>query len=96
MKHLTNMLNSFTDADWFDLVVGDYDDQFKPVTEEEQTKSGRWNINIERVFKYLDEVDVYVRVYWTVGATEYQDVEPNYYFEFVKPVQKTITVYERI
>lgn len=85
-KHLINLANI------------DYGPDFK-IIENELIDNDRWSLHYRMIFKYVDKY--YVTSY-SRGATEYQDESP-YEFEDdmiecveVMPIEKTITVYERI
>lgn len=54
--------------------------------------TGRWETTWRVVFKRDDE---YVAVEYNMGATEYQDAEPNAVAYEVYPVQVVKTVYQR-
>lgn len=67
---------------------------FEIVKRKEIIEQRRWHIDYEIVYKDTRN-DTYWVIWWCRGATEQQDDGPeDITFEQVKPVQKTITVYE--
>jgi len=66
--------------------------------QKEMVSQQRWEIHYKGVFKHKPSGKFY-SVGWALGATEEQDVQAFQYhkevgFTEVKPVEKTVTVYE--
>ena len=84
-----------------DLIELSHDDEPDGFTliENDIVDSSRWSIMYELIFGYGDK---FYRSIYSVGATEQQDESPYEYdgdeieCEEVRPVQKTITVYEKV
>lgn len=72
-----------------------YEDcEYTPVTREEIYEQDRWYTYYKQVFKKSD--GTFWELDWGRGSTEQQEYEGDYYFIQVKPVEKTITVYEPV
>ena len=74
-----------------DLIYDEGNQDWWSVTKEEVVETGRWDLLMERVFT---NTEVFIRVNWRVPATEYQEVDLDPTYTQVKPVYKTVTVYE--
>lgn len=79
-------------------IVYDCHEDWQPV-EDDIIESTRWSILHKGVFKHIPTNKYYV-LYWSVGATEYQDERP---FECEEPkpievqqVEKTVKVWENV
>lgn len=86
-KEILIELIDFDEFDSYSVVSGNY------------VESSRWSRHYEMVFKDIT-TDKYYITYYSVGATECQDEAPYEYepdeieVKEVKPVEKTIIVYE--
>jgi hypothetical protein len=66
---------------------------------DELTDNSRWSISHRRIFEFEGK---FYETYYSVGATEQQDESPYEYDDAeiecpeVQPVQKLVTVYEKI
>lgn len=74
-----------------ELIYDEGNEDWWSLTNEEVIETGRWDILMERIFT---NGEVFIRVNWRVAATEYQEVDPDPTYTQVKPVYKTVTVYE--
>lgn len=87
------MAKNLTDKE-FETITEGYDN-WTSVTGEVVYSHGRWSNLMTQVFYNSDE-DKYIRVYWSVGATEYQDVDLNPSYITVEPVEEVRTVYKAV
>ncbi len=76
------------------------DNPHTEIVRDEIVDHSRWSIHHKLIFKFTKSESFY-EAYYSVGATESQDEqawEYEKYIEVIKvhPVQKTITVYEKI
>lgn len=94
MIGMENSMAELTQDDLRDIQWNDHED-YESVTKEEITDQSRWATYFEQVFKHIPSGKFY-KIIWSRGSTEYQDVDPEYMIWEVKPVEKTITVYERV
>jgi hypothetical protein len=66
---------------------------------DEMVDHSRWSVSHRRIFEFEGK---FYETYYSVGATEQQDESPYEYDEDeidcpeVKPVQKLVTVYEKV
>lgn len=51
--------------------------------------TSRWSIQYEGVFKHI-ETEKFYRLYWDVGATEYQDSSPFEYETDYVPLEEVV------
>lgn len=94
-KELKEQLDNFTEDGWWEVTAG-YAKGFQliPGTSKEE-KNGRWDLLCECVVKHVP-TDTYVSVQWSVGATEYQEVEADYHYVIVEPFEETVISYRRV
>lgn len=73
-----------------------YGTTYEEVTPSKPYQQSRWSTFYEQIFKKLED-GTFWRATWSRGSTEMQDngIEDITIYEVV-PVQKTVTVYERI
>lgn len=91
---MANPFEGFTDWNFDEVVEDEYED-FSVVEEPSIGGQGRWNTYWGCVVLYKPN-NTYWRLEWVRGSTENQDCDPYYEFHQVRPVQRTVTVYERI
>lgn len=84
-------MREFEGDDLHDIVYGDNPD-FEDVVPESPYNKGRWAIFYSKVVKETATGNFF-RVSWSVGATEYQDVELEPFIQQVYPIQVTKTEY---
>lgn len=73
-----------------DIVWGDHEDWETIATE--ITDTGRWSIQKRGVFRHIP-TGKYYQLWWSVGATEYQDEKP---FEYTDPEPVEVHEVERV
>lgn len=71
-------LESLSDSDWSEFLYGDHDvcEEFVAVTEPQHNGKSRWEDHYQQVFRHNIE-GTYWSVFWSRGATEYQDEGPQ-------------------
>lgn len=80
-----------TKEDLCDIVYGDHE-LFSDVTSEVLEGSSRWTLHYSKIVK--DDVSgAFYRVFWEMGATEYQECELEPTMQRVYPKQVVTTVY---
>lgn len=88
-------LEFVSESEWAEFLYGDHDisEEFVAVTEPEHDGKSRWEDHYHQVFRHNTE-GTYWRVFWTRGATEYQDEGPqNVHFCQVYPKEVTVIKY---
>ena len=77
--------------EFYDITFGDHLD-YNTVVDEEVVDTSRW-YNLMKMVVQEIETGKFFRVTWKAGATEYQEVEPNFQMVEVFPRQVMTTVY---
>ena len=77
--------------EFYDITFGDHPN-YKTVVDEEIVGNSRWSHYMEMVIEE-EKTGKFFLLNWEVGATEYQDPEPNFEMVEVFPKQVMTTVY---
>ncbi len=80
------------------LPFDDNEEEGIKIISDEIVDTGRWSIHHELIVKIKDK---FYKTTYSIGATEYQEERPWEYdkeveFTEVKPVEKTVIVYEPV
>ena len=82
-----------SDEELEEILWGD-NPNYENVTGETIEGQSRWRTMYSKIVKHVQS-DIFYRLYWSQGSTEYQDEGPeNIAMEEVIPVEKTVIVYE--
>ena len=83
-----------TEEEFRNIVFSDHED-YEVVESPSVFDTGRWTTSYECVVKRLSD-NTYWSIWWDVGATEYQEVDPNFASHQVEPVEVTKIEYRRV